>query len=407
MEISFEKVRFAGIGSLLGVVFVPLLVVMTPCPVQGEGILVLTHSHGERLHGNGTATITAEMMAEYQGALGGDLGRQATVGTGLKVSDDATFNFENVGSEIDTITASGQRFFCAGPSGCANMTISTCKTANLPTRYDQRSTATILRGTGSNYYKADPLWTYRIPSMGCYDIQPTCECTTPEECHAKYGDPPEGGRWLCQADCRCMPSESPLVLHLPDYREQGSTGQAWWREGFCTSTSPTVCLDWSNSGELTCTGWPSAESEIAFVVALGESDKFSLAYGLSVPVEPWRHFFGNITMGPRGGFPFAHGFEALAANCGEHASESLSEIDLDLCEPSLQAWRDRNADGVIDPRELLDVAELGIEALGDYRETGKRDGCGNVLPYESAATCAGSEGRCGVWLDVFFVPRPK
>jgi len=109
-------------------------------------------------------------------------------------------------------------------------------------------------------------------------------------------------------------------------------------------------------------------------------------------------------MGPEGDFPYAHGFAALAAHCGLDP-EATSEIDFTECGSSLHVWSDLNSDGDIDPVELLELRDLGIQSLGDLRETGKRDACGNTLPYESHATCSGREGRCGTWLDVFFVQR--
>jgi hypothetical protein len=90
------------------------------------------------------------------------------------------------------------------------------------------------------------------------------------------------------------------VLFLPDYISSGSGSQSWWREGFCAAEAQTVCLDWSGDGVITCTGWIVPESEIAFVVALSGEDVLSLSDGFDVPAAPWRHFFGNVTIGPTG-----------------------------------------------------------------------------------------------------------
>jgi hypothetical protein len=230
---------------------------------------------------------------------------------------------------------------------------------------------------------------------------PTCECYSDWDC--EYLPPPEWGTWVC-GFCECLLFYSPLVIHLPDYYLAGGGSKNWWREGFCTPEAPTVCLDWSGSGNFTCTSWLAPESDIAFVVSLSEDDLLLLANGLDVPAEPWRHFFGNVTKGPEGDFPYANGFEALAAHCGL-APEATSEIDFAECGSSLRVWNDLDGNGDIAPDELLELGDLGIQSLGDVRKTGKRDTCGNILPYEAHATCAGRSGKCGTWLDVFFVQR--
>ncbi len=199
------------------------------------------------------------------------------------------------------------------------------------------------------------------------------------------------------------------MLHLPDYFSTNGGYQNWWREGFCGPEVPTVCLDWKGDDNVTCTGWTAPESDVAFVVALSDADMFSLADGLYVPAQPWRHFFGNVTMGPEGDFPYAHGFEALADFCG--LGEATLKIDftdemaLGECGSFLHVWSDRSGDGVITPDELLEFKDLRIESLGDVRETEKKDKCGNTFPAESFVTCADRPGKCGLWLDVFFEPR--
>lgn len=107
-------------------------------------------------------------------------------------------------------------------------------------------------------------------------------------------------------------------------------------------------------------------------------------------------------MGPDGDFPFEHGFAALEAHCKDHRR---SFIDFSECERSLHVWEDRSGDGYIDPGEILELADLDIEILRGIRLTDKRDSCGNVFPFESHAICNGGDGRCGIWLDVFFEPR--
>lgn len=229
-----------------------------------------------------------------------------------------------------------------------------------------------------------------------------CECFTDAMC--SFLPAPEWGTWECIA-CRCLLTNSPLVLHLPDYDSSSAgEGQNWWKHGFCGSEGPTVCLDWRGDGNVTCTAWTSPDSAQAFVVSLSEGDLYSLALGHPVRVEPWRHLFGNVTKGLAGDFPFANGFEALAEYCGQGA-DALSEIDFAECGPSLFAWTDRSADGYLDPGEVIDFQDLGIEALGGVRKTGKKDRCGNTFPAESHATCSERPGRCGVWLDVFFESR--
>jgi hypothetical protein len=228
----------------------------------------------------------------------------------------------------------------------------------------------------------------------------SCECSFPSDC-----GPIEWGTWTCTF-CQCLPQNSPLVVHLPDYFSSGDGNQSWWKRGFCGPEAPTVCLDWLGNGHVTCTAWTEPGSEIAFVVALSKDDEFRLQSGVSVHVEPWRHFFGNVTMGPAGDFFFVHGFAALAAHCGQ-ASDATSQIDLTECGASLQVWEDRSGDGDIDSAELLDFQDLGIVSLGNVRKTGKKDRCGNTFPAESHATCSShpGDGTCGTWLDVFFEQR--
>ena len=240
-----------------------------------------------------------------------------------------------------------------------------------------------------------------LPSYCCPSF-PICECFDDLDCN--FLPTPEWGTWECLA-CWCILTNSPLVLYLPDYfsTERGG-GREWWREDLCGPEEPTICLDWSGDGNLTCTAWIAPESEIAFVVTLSDDDTLLLAAGLSVRAEPWRQFFGNVTKGPEGDFPFAHGFEALAAHCGQNL-ETSSEIDLIECGLSLHVWADRSGDGNLDPDELLEFQDLGVESLGDVRKTGKTDKCGNTLPAESHATCSDHPGTCGTWLDVFFESR--
>jgi hypothetical protein len=195
------------------------------------------------------------------------------------------------------------------------------------------------------------------------------------------------------------------VLHLPDYYSStDGEGQDWWKHGFCGPEGPTICLDWRGDGNVSCTAWTSSGSDVAFVVSLSQADVSNLAIGLPVRAEPWRHFFGNVTKGLNGDFPFANGFEALAAFCGQGADAS-SEIDLSECGSFLQVWRDQSVDGYLDPDEVFDFQGLDIESLGKVRKTSKKDRCGNTLPAESHATCFNRPGRCGTWLDVFFESR--
>ena len=210
------------------------------------------------------------------------------------------------------------------------------------------------------------------------------------------------GTWTCLF-CQCLLLNSPLALYLPDYFTTGES-ESWWEDSFCGPDAPTVCLDWKGSGQVSCNTWTKPGSEVAFVVALSADDLLALSSDVSVRVEPWRHLFGNVTMGPGGDFPFEHGFAALAAYCQSDLLRR-SFIDFSECEQALHVWEDRSGDGDIDPGEVLELADLDIDDLGDIQETRKRDSCGNRFPFESHATCAGQPGRCGVWLDVFFEPR--
>jgi hypothetical protein len=241
-----------------------------------------------------------------------------------------------------------------------------------------------------------PLPPYCCPSF------PICECVYDRDCD--FLPAPEWGIWECIA-CECVLTNSPLMLYLPDYLPMEGKVQDWWKNGLCGPEGPTICLDWRGDGNLTCTAWTAPDSGVAFLVALNVDDMSLLAAGQPVHAEPWRHFFGNVTMGIGGDFPFAQGFEALAAYCGQDP-DATSEIDLTECGSLLYAWVDRSGDGQIDPVELVEFQELGIASLGSVRSTGKKDKCGNTLPAESHVTCTDRPGRCGTWLDVFFESRP-
>jgi hypothetical protein len=227
-----------------------------------------------------------------------------------------------------------------------------------------------------------------------------CDCFYPGDCDLVYGPPPSGGTWACANYCYCIPNLSPLVLYLPDYGSAGGGNQSWWKRGFCGPETPTVCLDWAGDGSSTCTAWLEPGSGIAFVVALSDVDMFQLLDWKPIAAEPSRHFFGNVTMGPEGDHPYANGFEALAARCGQDPN---SDLDLTECGASLFAWEDRDSDGLIEVQGLLEFQDLGITALSDPRTTGKKDKCGNAFRVESNAICG--QGRCGTVLDVYFQPR--
>ena len=215
--------------------------------------------------------------------------------------------------------------------------------------------------------------------------------------HSLPGQKFEGAEFACSGGF-CV-AVSPLVIHLPDYDSSSSASQNWWRN-LCDLDGPTVCLDWMGNGQITCTGWTATDNEdIGFIATLSGEDLTSLASG-PIPVQPSVHLFGNVTRGLTGGFPYQHGFEALAAYCGQAGA---SEIDLTSCGEQLFVWVD-NGDGAIAADELRQFDALGIESLGDVRQVGKRDRCGNRGLYESHAKCVDQPGRCGTWIDIFFKP---
>ncbi len=228
---------------------------------------------------------------------------------------------------------------------------------------------------------------------------PQCQCFSAVHC----GLSPPFATWECR-NCQCLLTNSPLVLYLPDYYTPTGAAQDWWKRGFCSSETPTVCLDWKGDGQTTCTAWTEPGTKIVFVTKLSPGDYRAIQSGKEVEVEPWRHLFGNVTQGPLGEFPYAHGFEALAAHCGMPI-DGLSEVKFQNCGATLQVWADRDADGRIELKELVPFSELRIEALSNVRETDKADRCGNTFPAESDASCLELPGKCGIWLDVFFESR--
>ncbi len=78
-------------------------------------------------------------------------------------------------------------------------------------------------------------------------------------------------------------------------------------------------------------------------------------------ISSGRQLFGNYTFQ----IPWINGYEALAM-LDSDGSGSLSENELD----GIRAWNDKDADGISTPDEIVDLAELGIAALGyDYEDT--------------------------------------
>jgi hypothetical protein len=233
---------------------------------------------------------------------------------------------------------------------------------------------------------------------------PPCQCNSAYDCEVQFGIP-EFGIWECRRFCQCILTNSPLVLHLPDYSSRGSGQMSWWQQGLCSPEAPAVCLDWRGDGFVSCTEWTVPGSGVAFVVALNDHDRVYLAGDKSIRVQPSRHLFGNVTKGPEGDFPFQHGFAALASYCGQDPAAN-SRIDLAQCGPTLHVWEDRSGDGIIDLEELQEFQDLGIASLSRMKQTEKRDKCGNTFPAEAEAACTDRpRSRCGYWLDVFFKSR--
>lgn len=244
--------------------------------------------------------------------------------------------------------------------------------------------------------------------FNCTGSRPYCvngncvECIYSYQCNGTYLTTPalkfEGAEFVC-SNYVCVLA-SPLVIYLPDYRLPIGKPQSWWRS-VCDPDAPTVCLDWWGDGSITCTGWTAPDNEdVGFIAALSEEYLASLASG-PLPVEPSLHLFGNVTRGPDGGFPFLNGFDALASFCGQPGA---SEIDLSSCGKDLVVWVD-DGDGAIAADELQPFDALGVGSLGQVRQVGKRDSCGNLDLFESHAKCVGHPGRCGTWIDIYFAAR--
>ncbi len=251
----------------------------------------------------------------------------------------------------------------------------------------------------------------------CNSSRPYCVAGSCVECRS-IADCPQGGYITFHGDGLTIPTSvdyfegaqyscsngfcvavSPLVIYLPDYTSTLRSPQSWWRD-LCDADAPPVCLDWRGDGNITCTGWTAPDNEdIGFITALGEEELASLASG-PLTVEPSRHLFGNVTRGLLGDFPYQHGFDALAAYCGQ---SGVSEIDLSSCGERLFVWVD-DGDGAIAAGELRPFGALGIQSLGQVRKVGKGDKCGNRDLFESHAKCLGRPGQCGTWVDIFFAP---
>lgn len=376
------------------------LIALAAPPPSSAGTFVVTDVRFQVLGQDATHQSTAVVgQFQYQGPHDPN-DTNCAINTGIRIGS-GTWRNGNGKSCPGALITTGYVISCGVPDGCsATENIPLC-TLGQGTEYSGRGTAAIIHGNSDSEFATPKVVSSATTCPA--PTAPSCSCYTASDCEVTKGPPPEGGTWSCVSHCYCMPSQSPLVLHLPDYFPSSGGSQSWWRQGFCSQESPTVCLDWRGNDELTCTSWTAPGSDIAFVISLSHDDMLRLIEGdLPLSAEPYRHFYGNVTKGPLGDFPYAHGFEALAEYCGQ---DSDGEIDLTGCGSSLYAWADLDADGVIALGELVELQDLGIESLGSSRVTGKQDQCGNTFSPEVHATCAGNPGRCGTWLDIFFAVR--
>jgi hypothetical protein len=106
----------------------------------------------------------------------------------------------------------------------------------------------------------------------------------------------------------------------------------------------------------------------------------------------------------RNGSPAPNGFEALRELDDNHDGV----IDgTDAIWTHLLVWRDRNHNGVSEPREIAALAGSGVVKIElGYHWTGRHDRWGNQFKYESKIWIAEQVARTQVRpvYDIFFVP---
>lgn len=138
-----------GIRALAAITFAHIL---WSTPTLALGMLVITRNDAfeSASSSSGRSTITTAGRAEYQGALGADAGRHASIGSGVKESNASFYSSFGVGNGRDAIlTSTGQILNC--PTSCGgSLTIDVCQGGTyLPTRYDHKTEVAIIRSGGN------------------------------------------------------------------------------------------------------------------------------------------------------------------------------------------------------------------------------------------------------------------
>jgi hypothetical protein len=181
-------------------------------------------------------------------------------------------------------------------------------------------------------------------------------CSSTNECCSNW----------CSSELYVCGDPSPIMIDI-----KGSTSN--YR---LTAPAQGVQFDIDNDGDHEQVSWPSADSEVAFLVldrnGNGTIDNGSELFGTATPKSD-----GHLA---------ANGFEALLdLDGGAHGSDGK----IDATDPTyfqLRLWFDRNHNGVSEPSELVSLGDAGVTTIFTaYRETSRTDKDGNAYRYKGQA----------------------
>lgn len=186
-------------------------------------------------------------------------------------------------------------------------------------------------------------------------------------CHL-HGYCDDGYYWN-QDTCECEP-DSPIII------DAGGSGF------HLTDAAGGVLFDLNADGRKEQISWTQASSSNTFL-ALDRNNNGTIDDGTEL--------FGNFT--PQPPSSAKNGFSALAEyDRPENGGNSDGVIDeKDAIFSQLRLWIDSNHNGISEPEELFPLSTLGVTSISvDYRESRRKDECGNIFRYRAKVTIKGT-----------------